>query len=240
MKAARSVNIALVVAYAVLWAGGVASYVVLGAPPAGSGWTAPAFLFLAAALAIRFSDPRHRLALVVAGIVGLLAEVIGLKSGFPFGHYTYTAVLRPTVLGVPLAIGCAWLVLFAYVQQMLWRMRFGRRWRAVAGAAWMVAIDLLIDPLAAGPLGFWTWSAGGWYYGIPATNFAGWFAVSLVLMLALSVRPMPTAGPAGVGLSIIAFFTAIALGVGVWGAALVGVLLCLLHLAVLLRYAPRM
>jgi Carotenoid biosynthesis protein len=48
-------------------------------------------------------------------------------------------------------------------------------------AAWMTAIDLLIDRLAAVALGYWRGAAPGAYYGIPARNFLGWFIVSLLI-----------------------------------------------------------
>ena len=38
----------------------------------------------------------------------------------------------------------------------------------------MVALDLLIDPLASGPLGYWIWEAKGWFCGVPLVNFFGW------------------------------------------------------------------
>lgn len=211
MKVHRIILILLLVGYAVLWFGGAVSYLFFDGPPTGNDWTAPAFLFLAALLTFHLTSPGWRWQLPVAGIIGMAAEFIGLKWGYPFGSYDYTGVLYPKILGVPIAIGCAWLILFAYVRQMLARFKIPARWRAVAGAFWMMGLDLLIDPLAAGPLGYWVWSGGGWYHGVPITNFAGWFLVSLLLFLIFPQRPGANSGVAYTGLSIVLFFTLIAI-----------------------------
>ncbi len=236
MRDRRAAGIAaLAAAYALFWAGGLVSYLLLDGPPAGSEWTAPAFLFLAAALALSLAPPRARLPLAAGGLWGLAAEAVGLRLGLPFGHYSYTGALGPSVLGAPWAIGCAWLVLLAYVSERMARAGLqGRRWAPVA-AAWMVGLDLLIDPAAAGPLGFWRWRDPGAYYGIPALNFAGWFLVSLPFFLAFP-RCIPSRKGIGVlGLSLVAFFTLIALASGLLLADLAGLALAGLHFAAELR-----
>lgn len=229
MKVCRIILIVLLVSYAVLWCGGVGSYLFLDGPPAGSNWTAPAFLFVAALLTFYLTSPRGRWQLPVVGIIAMAAEFTGLRWGYPFGAYSYTGVLRPTVLGVPIAIGCAWMILFAYVRQMSGRFTMPARWRPVVCAVWMTALDLLIDPLAAGPLGYWVWSDGGWYYGIPATNFAGWFIVSLLLFLVFPESPNANWGVAYAGFSVLLFFTLIAIKHLMIGPMLAAATLLILH-----------
>jgi putative membrane protein len=147
--------------------------------------------------------------------------------GIPFGGYDYTETLYPHVLGVPVVMAAAWVVLFAYVRQM--------RTPPLLAAAWMTAIDLVIDPLAAGVLGYWKWHNAGLYYGIPWTNFAGWYLVSLVLFT-LARRPAArNPGVKWMGLSVVLFFTVIALGVGLASAGLIGLGLVGLHAAKMLR-----
>jgi putative membrane protein len=76
----------------------------------------------------------------------------------------------------------------------------------LAGAALMTAADLLIDPVATRVLHFWTWHQPGIFYGVPLVNFAGWFAVSGML-LALAGKPRRASGTAPlVGLSVLLFF----------------------------------
>lgn len=225
---------ALWAGYALLWCGGVASYLLLGGPPAGSGWTAPAFLFICALLTLSLTPAGWRWPLAVAGLAGMAAEYAGLRWGVPFGTYAYTEVLAPSVLGVPVAIGCAWLVLFAYVRQMLAWFEVRAWLRVIVGAAWMTALDLVIDPLAAGPLGYWTWEEGGRYYGVAGGNFAGWFGVSVLLFLIFGRSPGKNRGVAMAGFSILLFFTLLAAGHRMAGPLLAGTILMGVHAAALL------
>jgi uncharacterized membrane protein len=81
-----------------------------------------------------------------------------VKTGFPFGRYVYTQTLGISLLDVPLAIACAWMVPFAFVRQVAPQ--------PLAAAVLLTATDLPIDPVASG---------------VPLTNFAGWFLVSLLI-----------------------------------------------------------
>jgi putative membrane protein len=58
--------------------------------------------------------------LVVAGGIGLAAEAVGVRTGFPFGHYEYTGTLGPEVLDVPVVVPLAW-VMMAYPCLLLGR-----------------------------------------------------------------------------------------------------------------------
>ncbi len=221
MKIVETVRYVFLAFYALLWVGGVQAYVLNGGPPEGLEWTAPLFLAFAALLLVSFAPPAERLVLLLAGLAGFAFEILGVHTGFPFGHYEYTAVLYPKFLGVPFVLAAAWLLLFAYVRQMV-----RSPW---AAALWMTAIDLVIDPLAANSLGFWEWEAGGVYYDVPWTNFAGWFLVSLIIFSA--VRRPVTRDPQAcwLGLSIVVFFTTIAFGTGLFLAGAVGLILVAFH-----------
>ncbi len=223
MKASSAVLAGLAGLYALLWAGGVISYLFLGGPPADAAWTAPSFLALAAVLTLAVAPAGERWILLAAAAIGFAAEAAGVAWGIPFGRYRYTATLFPHVAGVPVVMAAAWLVLFAYLRQM--------PVRPVAAAAWMTAIDLVIDPLAVNVLDYWTWEGTGPYYGIPWSNFAGWFIVSLALFSLPARRAAPQAWTARLGLSVVLFFTVIALGTRLWLAGGVGLALVILHAA---------
>jgi uncharacterized membrane protein len=172
--------------------------------------------------------------LLAAALFGFGSEVIGVRYGWPFGAYQYTDVLAPKLWGVPLVIACAWVVLAAYVRPLAAQLSAGRAAGVVIAAAWMTAIDLVIDPLAANALGYWRWESAGAYYGIPATNFAGWFAVSLLIFAVggnFRREAKANAWAVFMGLSIILFFTLIALAAKLFLAASVGFLLLFVHAA---------
>jgi uncharacterized membrane protein len=108
-----------------------------------------------------------------AGGLGFASELLGVSTGRPFGHYTYTHQLGPRVGGVPVAAVAAWAMMArpAWVVAGLLSRRRAVRVGLAAGA--LTAWDVFLDPRMARE-GYWTWPGGGRYEGIPATNFAGW------------------------------------------------------------------
>jgi putative membrane protein len=217
---------ALAVLYAVMWIGGVSAYVFRGGPAVHEAWTAPAFLTLSALIVLITTVPGNLAWLGMVLAFGFAAEYAGVRCGCIFGAYEYTGALSPRLLGVPLVMSAAWMVLVAYIQQLRLAVRWGAGAGAVAGAAWMTTIDLVLDPVAAGPLRYWSWLAPGEYYGIPARNFAGWFVVSLVIFGLLSrVRWERNVWARYVGLTIVAFFAIIAASYRLVVPAVVGLLL---------------
>ena len=208
--------------YLLLWLGGIVSISLTGGPVSGAGWASPAFLLMAAAATIA-ACPREWRAFLAAACIGFGIEVLGVKSGIPFGQYRYSEVLAPSIFGVPVAIAGAWLVLIVFVRQMQTPLRLA--------AVWMAAIDLIIEPLASGRLNFWFWRGLGVWYGVPYINFIGWYLVSVVILY-VAGKPAPRNSiHFYVGLTIQVFFTVLAVVFGLYGAAAVGVALCMLGLA---------
>jgi len=231
MRARELILPLLAVAFAILWVGGIASYLLLKGPPAASRWAAPAFLALGGFLTLLSAQPADRLPLLACGTLGWLAELLGAHAGIPFGPYHYTSALSPLIAGVPVVMACAWIILFAYIQQMMvgWVMP---HWaRTVLGASWMTTIDLVIDPLASNQLGFWRWEESGRYYHVPLSNFAGWFLVSLLLFLLFPRQMARNLWVRRTGVSLILFFTVLALGRGLALPGAIGLVLCSLHVA---------
>lgn len=221
---------ALMLFYGVLWIGGVVTYSISTALSPGDGWTASAFLWVAALISLLSSERTQAIYLSVAAVAAFTAEVIGVATGLIFGSYQYTGALGFAIFNVPIAIAAAWIILLAYVWHAISHLKLGVFVGAILGAAWMTAIDLVIDPLAAGPLSYWRWQDGGWYYGIPLSNFAGWFGISFVLLLFLHRRPLQSAGAKRIGLSVLVFFTYVAAVNGLWVPALIGAALTMLDL----------
>lgn len=220
--------------YTLLWIGGIGSYVLMGGPPSGSAWAAPAFLVVAAVLVLLNAPAGWRRFLLFAGASGFGAEVLGVAFGFPFGGYHYTEALGPRWLGVPLVMLAAWMVLAAYVGS------FGQRWWI--SALWLTATDFVIDPLAAGPLAFWRWEKSGAFYGIPWTNFAGWLVVSALIFLAAQ-RPQALSPVVSrlrfLGASVILFFVLIAFGLRMWAVGGIGLALLIIQVSVSLQEKRR-
>jgi putative membrane protein len=127
---------------------------------------------------------------VIVVVVGWIAEAVGISTGFPFGSYQYTDVMRPFIGDVPFVVLAVYGVM-GYVSWAMARLIVGesidverasiRFDTPVVAAVLMVVWDLSMDPLRAGVEQRWIWTDGGAYFGIPLTNFAGWFVVTWVM-----------------------------------------------------------
>lgn len=108
---------------------------------------------------------------------GVVIEFIGYQTGFPFGGYSYTTGV-PNLLGVPLIVPLGWFA-FTLIALNISPVK-GRLWLA----PWaLVAWDIGLDPLMVNR-GIWTFSSG-WYYGVPLSNFVGWYFAGVLLVWGL-------------------------------------------------------
>jgi putative membrane protein len=128
------------------------------------------------------------LLVLVATGGGLVAEAVGVRTGLPFGSYDYTGTLGAELLGVPLVVPLAWTMMAYPALLVARRLAAGRVAVALVGAWALTAWDVFLDPQMV-DAGHWTWahprpSLPG-VDGIPLSNFAGWFLVSLVLLAVL-------------------------------------------------------
>ena len=108
-----------------------------------------------------------------AGGLGFAIELVGVRTGRPFGHYHYGAGLGPMLGSVPLLAAGAWAMMArpAWVVAGWLDPRAAVRIPLAAGA--LTAWDVFLDPRMAAD-GYWTWPGGGRYEGVPASNFLGW------------------------------------------------------------------
>ncbi len=127
-------------------------------------------------------------AVATAAGVGFAAEVLGRRTGVPFGAYDYGPMLGARVLGVPLVVGSAWTML-AWPAALVARRLVRHPAARVAVGAWALATwDLFLDPQLV--------SAGAWRWhdptphlpgvaDVPLTNYAGWLLVATVVSAGL-------------------------------------------------------
>lgn len=152
-------------------------------------WANAFFLMLAGTLGFLYFF--RKFGKMAGGILGavifvftFIVEGAGAGADFLFGSYDYTERFAPNLFGVPIAIGFAWLMVMATTHVLALSIFPEGGWRyAAAGGVGAVVMDLIIDPVAFHLKGYWIWEDTGLYYGIPWTNFTGWFAVAFVLHL---------------------------------------------------------
>jgi uncharacterized membrane protein len=136
-------------------------------------------------------------------IVGNAFENLGAATGFPFGRYYFTDAMGPKLFQVPILLGLAY-VGMGYLSWTLGRVILGNLRAPLVGARTvalplvaafiMVAWDFANDPVWANINRLWVWRHGGAYFGVPFTNFLGWYLVVYVIyqLFALYLRSRPT------------------------------------------------
>ena len=169
-------------------------------------------LFFCASMAHLLETRGLQRAALMAGsafIISLGAEMFGVGTGLLFGNYTYSEQLGPRILGlVPLVIPVAWMMML-YPSYAIAKFLTRSSRNPISGdasrdlsrseigflatlttkvvttgiaALAMTAWDLSLDPRMVRD-GNWVWHGGGPYFGIPISNFVGWFITACVIFI---------------------------------------------------------
>jgi len=156
--------------------------------------------------------------------IGSAAESLSLRTGIPFGHYTFTDLMGPKILGLPILLALAYLGM-GYVSWVVASLILRSDERGLSGSRvlWvpalasflMLAWDLSMDAVWANVDRAWIWLDGGAYFGVPPSNFIGWFLTAYLYyqLFALYVRDRAVESrPASFWRFPVVFYVACALG----------------------------
>jgi uncharacterized membrane protein len=145
--------------------------------------------------------------LALVAVVAVLLEALGLSTGFPYGEYSYSDTLGPTLLGVPFLVPLAWLMMawpsWVLAAVLTDRLRPGRRpvARVLLAAYLFAAWDVVLDPQLV-QAGYWRWAHPSpglpGIDTVPLTNLGGWLLAGLLLMPLLDRLVDRTARPTGI------------------------------------------
>jgi putative membrane protein len=123
----------------------------------------------------------------------------------PYGEYSYSDALGPTLLGVPFLVPLAWLMMAWPSWVLAARLAPRSRPARVLIAAYVFAAwDVVLDPQMV-QAGYWRWAHPEpglpGISTVPLTNLAGWLVAGLLLMTLLDLLVERTAhpGPPGAG-----------------------------------------
>ncbi len=129
-------------------------------------------------------------------VISNAIENIGVATGFPFGPYHYTDALGPKLGYVPLLIGPAYLGV-GYLSWVIGTVLVGDVKRGsgglsvaatpLIGAFVMVLWDLTLDPAVSTLGGWWVWEKGGGLFGVPLSNYLGWYLTVFAFMQTFAV-----------------------------------------------------
>jgi uncharacterized membrane protein len=146
-------------------------------------WTTNIFLGLQAAITFIFlvNAAEQRSVTAAAIIIVVLAftvELIGVKTGFPFGKYSYTETLEPRIFGVPLAISLSWfsVVVNSYLASKFILAESKVRYILLTAGFIILGIDILLEPFASAVNGYWIWEGEN----VPLENYFSWFLIGII------------------------------------------------------------
>lgn len=165
------------------------------------------FIFLAVFLTICCLNEGYKRCiawLLSAYVIAFASEYCSINYGFPYGtyHYIYENLTGEIIIaGVPIwdSLSYSFLTYSSYATaQFLTNpttplLYYPRQPKsliptAAATAALTTLLDIVIDPVAnIGERWFlgkiYTYPHGGFYFGVPLSNFVGWFIVAFVIAL---------------------------------------------------------
>lgn len=126
-----------------------------------------------------------KVGLLAVYLIGLGIEMIGVNFGIPFGRYVYLEGLGPQFLGTPWLIGLNWSLLTlataSFASEFL--VDGTRIQRALLGAGLMLALDVLMEPVAQAHR-LWMFAGGV----APWQNYVAWFVVAFSAQWILGPR----------------------------------------------------
>jgi len=116
------------------------------------------------------------LVFLIIAVIGYFIEVIGVTTGVIFGDYFYKTTLGWKLFETPLIIGVNWMLLTYGVVYTIGVKIKNTIGIALASAFVLVALDILIEPVAI-KYDFWIWKQAI----VPFKNYIAWFFISFIL-----------------------------------------------------------
>ncbi|MFM2040058.1 MAG: hypothetical protein RLZZ493_647 [Bacteroidota bacterium] len=141
---------------------------------------------------------RLLLAILVVGITGFTAELIGVHTQLLFGEYHYGDNLGFKLAGIPLLIAVNWVMLSFSAIAIVVSLRTSVLVKALLSATLMTLLDFFIEPVAINS-DFWSWADGF----IPMYNYVCWFVISFILHFWLLKREVVEQNTVGIGLYVV-------------------------------------
>ena len=124
----------------------------------------------------------------VTFLFALSVEILGSKTGWPFGSYVYDDSLGLKIAGVPVLVPFAW-IMMAHPVLIAARKTFPN-WAFLYGGIGLMVWDLFLDPQMVA-VGKWTWDVVGPHVPfqpeIPLSNTAGWLFAGMGLIALLNL-----------------------------------------------------
>jgi bisanhydrobacterioruberin hydratase len=124
-------------------------------------------------------DKRFLLFFILIYAATFAAEWLGVNTRLLFGNYYYGHTMGVKLWNIPLIMGVTWfLLIYSAGVVMQWSRLKNMLLRVITGSVILVLLDMLIEQIAM-RFDYWHWVGGI----VPVGNYAGWFGVSVVMLL---------------------------------------------------------
>lgn len=136
--------------------------------------------------------------LAICLVIAFSIENIGVATGLPFGRYHFeVGAGLPHIGAIPIIVGPLWFGMgyFSWIVAETLLGGAGRRldeWfdmisLPIVAAFAMTQWDLVMDPPASTIAKAWIWHDGGADFGVPLSNYLGWFLTSWLFCQAFAI-----------------------------------------------------
>lgn len=126
----------------------------------------------------------------ITTLIAWLLESFSISTGIPFGRFVYTELLGEKLGLVPIMIFPA----YFFNGYLAWSMAgifCGQQKTGISrrhliripliASLLMVAWNACFDPILSSLKGYWIWRSSGIYFGVPLSNFMGWFITTYLI-----------------------------------------------------------
>jgi putative membrane protein len=129
-------------------------------------------------------------ALALICLLGLFIEVLGVKTGYIFGNYTYGNALGPKIFSTPIIIGFNWLFLTYTSMSIVRQLKINRGEVIFLAPLLMVIFDIVLEQLAL-KMDMWKWQNDS----VPFKNYIAWYLIGLCFVIIIKLFKIDTKNP---------------------------------------------
>jgi len=124
------------------------------------------------------SDNKLLFWVIITYSITFTLEVIGVKTGFIFGNYSYGKTLGLNLFEVPLIIGFNWVLVVMGSIQLSKRFFNDYFFIALFTGIFAVIFDFFLEPIAI-RLDYWSWEGNH----VPLQNYIAWFVIAFMFSI---------------------------------------------------------
>lgn len=174
-KTALTDRIASIIIY-VVFSVGVVGHLIPATYPLMLRITPYVLLIMGHLLILRFAAGKNvkvLLWIIIVFLFTFMLEVIGVKTGYIFGNYSYGNTLGAKFLDVPIIIGFNWTFIILGAISISQKVSSNKYIVIISAAIMALLFDMVLEPVAV-KLNYWSWAGGI----IPLKNYISWFLIA--------------------------------------------------------------